>query len=335
MRRLFMINSLASSLLVYCSVASAEPSEIPDTLLLPEAVQEIYPTVIGNEVWIAGGISSELPDQQGNMTAKVHYWSQKNKSWMEAPKLPEGRHHTYLQAMGEKIFAFGGFVQTQQGQWHNSNDVLMLDEKRSHWRRVAELPIPISETVGAVIGNKIHLVGGRSPKGKLNGQWQHSTDTDVHLVFDPLTFEFTRKASLPVARNSSATAQLGDRWFVIGGRQINGKLFNELLEYLPHEDKWLALAEMPEGRAGHAAAILHDKLYVFGGENTQGINKDILEFDFKTSQWQRITGQEVARHGLGAVTLNDHILLIGGAKQVGLKQTLKTTLRFIPQKSAF
>ncbi|MBT1443694.1 galactose oxidase [Shewanella sp. JM162201] len=324
---------LTSSLLIVSSITMAEPEESHETLLLPEAIQEIYPALVGDEVWIAGGISSELPAQQGNMTAKVHYLSQDNRAWTSAPDLPEGRHHTYLQAVGERLFAFGGFVQTQQGQWFNSDDVLMLDEERSRWRPVATLPMPLSETVAAVINNKVHLVGGRSAKGELNGQWQHSTDVDVHLVFDPQTFEFTRKASLPGARNSAATVQLGERWFVIGGRQTNGKVFNDLLEYLPAEDRWLEGPSMPEGRAGHAAAILGDKLYVFGGESAQGVNKDILVFDFKSNQWQRVKGHEIARHGLGAVTVDDHILLIGGAKHVGLEQTLNTTQRFYPEKT--
>ena len=133
---------------------------------LPEAVQEIYPAVYKNKIWVAGGISSTLPAEQGNMTAKVHFWSTEEKQWQQAPSLPEGRHHTYLQAAAGKLFAFGGFINSAQGQWLNTADVLLLDETKNTWIKVAEIPIPLSETVGTVIKGKIHLAGGRSPQKK-------------------------------------------------------------------------------------------------------------------------------------------------------------------------
>ena len=151
---------------------------------LPEAIQEIYPTVMNQQVWVAGGISTELPASTGKMTAKVHFWSPEYLSWQSAPSLPEGRHHTYLIAVEKRLFAFGGFVNAQ-GQWTNSRDVLMLDEGAKAWQKVASLPFALSETVGAVLNGKVHLAGGRSPSSEKNGQWQHSLDVSAHLVFDP------------------------------------------------------------------------------------------------------------------------------------------------------
>lgn len=288
---------------------------------LPEAVQEIYPAVYKNKIWVAGGISSTLPAEQGNMTDKVHFWSTEEKQWQQAPSLPEGRHHTYLQAAAGKLFAFGGFINSEQGQWLNTADVLLLDETKNAWRKVAELPIPLSETVGAVINGKIHLAGGRSPQSKQNGQWQHSTDTAAHFVFDPLNYTFSQAKPLPSPRNSAATVVTDNGWVVIGGRQIGGNNLTDVLIYDVDNNNWRSLPPLPEARAGHAAALKGDYIYIFGGEHHSGVYQNILKYHIKTSAWQSIKTWPEARHGLGSASLSDQIWLIGGALNAGLANT--------------
>ena len=287
---------------------------------LPEAIQEIYPTVMNQQIWVAGGISSELPASTGNMTAKVHYWSPEYARWKSAPSLPEWRHHTYLIAVENRLFAFGGFVNTQ-GQWTNSRDVLMLDKGAKAWQKVASLPFALSETVGAVLNGKVHLAGGRSPNSEKNGQWQHSLDVSAHLVFDPKNFTFTEAAALPSARNSAASAQVNGRWFVLGGRTVGGEPITDMLEYLPETDTWQAHAALPKARAGHAAAVIDNAITVFGGEHSQGVDREVFSYDLTKQQWRKTFEWQTPRHGLGAVTLNGQIWLVGGATKVGLSET--------------
>ena len=287
---------------------------------LPEAIQEIYPTVMNQQIWVAGGISTELPASTGKMTAKVHYWSPKYASWQSAPSLPEGRHHTYLIAVENRLFAFGGFVNSQ-GQWTNSRDVLMLDKGAKAWQKVASLPFALSETVGAVLNGKVHLAGGRSPHSEQNGQWQHSLDVSTHLVFDPNSFTFKEAAPLPSARNSAASAQVNGRWFVLGGRTVGGEPITDMLEYLPETDTWQAHAALPKARAGHAAAVIDNAITVFGGEHSQGVDREVFSYDLTKQQWRKTFEWQTPRHGLGAVTLNGEIWLVGGATKVGLSET--------------
>ena len=316
--RLSLLVLTASICLLPTLTRQAQASTWPK---LPEAVQEIYPTVFENQIWVAGGISSSLPQSQGNMTAKVHYWSTEFKQWQGVADLPEGRHHTYLQAVGDKLFAFGGFIHSAQGQWLNTADVLLFDKAKNTWTRVAKMPVPLSETVGAVLNGNIHLVGGRSPHSDQNGQWQHSSDIARHFVFDPTTLTFSEAKPLPKALNSAASVQYQGRWIVLGGRQFGGGNLPEVLEYLVDENRWQVLEKMPEGRAGHAAAVLNNSIYVFGGEHENGVYQDILCYAFATGQWQVVGKWPMPQHGLGAVTLNDEIWLIGGASRPGLAET--------------
>lgn len=310
------------------SNSASKQQELPQ---LPQAVQEIYPAVYQGKIWVAGGISSHLPQSQGQMTDQVQFWSPGMQQWQKSVPLPEGRHHTYLQAVtlktgNEKLFAFGGFINSdtnnsEQGQWKNTADVLLLDIKNGHWKKVAQMPAPLSETVAAVIDGKIHLAGGRSSKENKNSQWQHSTDVNWHWVFDPVTYEVTQAAPLPSARNSAATVQLKNRWIVIGGRTVGGKNLTEVLEYDAKQNRWINLPAMPEGRAGHAAAVLGNHIQIFGGEHDTSIYTPVLQFDLRKNQWQTIGNWQTARHGLGAVNLDGKIWLIGGATDAGLKNT--------------
>jgi len=287
---------------------------------LPEAIQEIYPTVMNQQIWVAGGISTELPASTGKMTAKVHFWSPKYASWQSAPSLPEGRHHTYLIAVENRLFAFGGFVNSQ-GQWANSRDVLMLDKGAKAWQKVASLPFALSETVGAVLNGKVHLAGGRSPSSEKNGQWQHSLDVSAHLIFDPKSFTFKKAAPLPSARNSAASVQVNGRWFVLGGRTVGGEPITDMIEYLPETNTWQAHAALPKARAGHAAAVIDNAITVFGGEHSQGVDREVFSYDLTKQQWRKTFEWQTPRHGLGAVTLNGEIWLVGGATKVGLSET--------------
>ena len=321
---------LAKLLLAFSITCLPYPLSAKEPLApkLPEAIQEIYPTVMNQQIWVAGGISTELPASTGNMTAKVHYWSPEYASWKSAPSLPEGRHHTYLIAVENRLFAFGGFVNTQ-GQWTNSRDVLMLDKGAKAWQKVASLPFALSETVGAVLNGKVHLAGGRSPNSEKNGQWQHSLDVSAHLVFDPKNFTFTEAAALPSARNSAASAQVSGRWFVLGGRTVGGEPITDMLEYLPETDTWQAHAALPKARAGHAAAVIDNAITVFGGEHSQGVDREVFSYDLTKQQWRKTFEWQTPRHGLGAVTLNGQIWLVGGATKVGLSETSRevTSLR--------
>lgn len=312
-----------SSLVVFSTITSAQTDQSPPHLFpaLPQAVQEIYPAIYQEKIWVAGGISSHLPQNQGQMTNQVHFWEPGMTQWQAASPLPEGRHHTYLQAIGEKLFAFGGFINSDKGQWKNTSDVLLLDKASSSWKKIAQMPAPLSETVAAVINGKIHLAGGRSPNGKENSQWQHSTDVSWHWVFDPVSYQFTNATPLPGARNSAASIQFNNRWIVIGGRTVGGANLTEVLEYQPEQDQWKTLPAMPEGRAGHAAAIIEDKIQVFGGEHENGVYTSVLQFDIAKNRWQSIGTWPQARHGLGAINLNRKLFLIGGAADTGLKNT--------------
>lgn len=291
-------------------------------LLVP--VQEIYPAVFQGEIYVAGGLSSELPKQQGQMTAQVQIYNPKTDTWRFGPALPEGRHHGQLVTVNKQLFLFGGFIQANGGYWSASADVLQFDPEQQRWLKVAVLPRPLSETVSFVQDNKVHLVSGRSPATELNAQWQDQVDLAIHWIFDPVSLKTEVAPVLPEAKNSAAALLLNNRGYVVGGRQVKGGNKASAHSFDAQMQQWTVLPDMPQAQAGLAAATLNQQIWVFGGEffgQGGGVFHQVWSYSVQENRWQHQGEMPVPRHGLGAVTLDDAIYVLGGATAAGLKQT--------------
>jgi N-acetylneuraminic acid mutarotase len=291
-------------------------------MLLP--VQEIYPAVFQGEIYVAGGLSSELPKQQGQMTAQVQIYNPTTNQWRYGPTLPEGRHHAQLVAVDQQLFLLGGFIQSNDGNWSASADVLQLNLKQQRWLKVATLPAPLSETVSFVLQGKVHLISGRSPATTANAQWQDQADVAVHWLFDPRSLKIEVASAFPVAKNSAAGLALHGVGYVVGGRQVKAGNLAQLHRFDEKTKQWRPEASMPEAQAGLAVAALHQQLWVFGGEFFQqggGVFSTVWSYSPSDTRWQQQGKMPVPRHGLGAVSLGDAIYLMGGATAAGLKQT--------------
>jgi N-acetylneuraminic acid mutarotase len=85
---------------------------------------------------------------------------------------------------------------------------------------------------------------------------------------------------------------------------------------------WTALPLMPVARSGTQAAVLNDKIFVFGGEKFGGVFNNTEMFDPITQRWSELTPMPVGRHGTGAVTLRNMIFIpAGGPLNGGEAQT--------------
>ena len=291
-------------------------------LLIP--VQEIYPAVFQGEIYVAGGLSSELPKQQGQMTALVQIYNPKTDQWRYGPALPEGRHHGQLVAVNEQLFLVGGFIQANGGHWSASADVLQLDLDQQRWLKVASLPAPLSETVSWVLDHNIHLVSGRSPATSANAQWQDQADVATHWIFDLKSLKTTVAPALPEAKNSAAGTVFNNMGYLFGGRQVKGGNKADVYSFNTQNQQWTLQKAMPDAQAGLAVAALNQQIFLFGGEFFQqggGVFSKVWSYSPAENSWQQQGEMPVPRHGLGAVELDDAIYLIGGATAAGLKQT--------------
>ena len=129
---------------------------------MPWAAQEVYATVVAGRVVVAGGLRGAGSELQ--IEDRTGLYDPVSDAWEEGPRLPEPRHHPMLVA-GEdgRAYAFGGFARCAGGEWNARTEIWAMDSDR--WVDAGAMPEPQCETVGALLGGRIHLVTGRSPRG--------------------------------------------------------------------------------------------------------------------------------------------------------------------------
>jgi len=296
---------------------------------LPLAVQEIYPAVHQGRIHVAGGIMAEaMRDGEGQIvgaTARHVSWQPGDESWREEAPLPSARHHPNLVSAGGSLLSLGGFLTREGGlDWTMTAETLAYDAENDAWADGPAAPEPHGETVCVAVGDTVHVIGGRTPKGDSNMTWNDHVDSDRHLVLDATSGTWERAAPAPTKRNSAAGALLGGAIHVVGGRTVDGGNVRVHEVWDTAEDRWRTAAPMPEvphgGQGGLAAAVIGGRLVAMGGEyftDGGGVYPNVWIYDPSTDEWQAGPAMLTPRHGLGAVSIGQNLYAIGGAVQAG------------------
>ena len=300
--------------------ASKTPGYITDLKPLPFPVQEIYPAAHKGRIHIAGGLLAEGGRVTSVSDRHIAY-DPKTQATATLASLPSPRHHPHAVAHNGQLFLLGGFgANPGEVNWIMSTDTLRYDDSASAWTALAPAPEPHAEVVAASLGARIHIVGGRRPKGSTNLAYGDHEDVARHLVYDPASNTWTNAAPALSARNSAAGGVINGLWHVVGGRGMVSGPTDAHEVYDPREDRWRTAAPMPKGSGagGNAAGVLGGMLYVFGGEyfdNGGRVHPEAWRYDPSADAWTSAPPMPTPRHGLGAVVIGDNIWLVGGARK--------------------
>lgn len=323
-RRNFLLAAASTALVAGIPPLRAASSGWRSAPSLPLAVQEIYPNVLNGRIYLAGGIYAEGGQARG-ATARHFSWAPGEVAWSEKAPLPKPRHHPNIVGAGGKIYALGGFdVGSAPMAWTMTGETLIYDPATDAWSEGPAAPEPHGETVCVAVGQHIHVIGGRTPKGEANMRWTDHVDSDRHFFLDTQSGTWEQAAPALVKRNSAAGALVGGSVHVVGGRQVGGGNLVNHEVYDKREDRWRTAAPMPQGQGGLAAAAVDGRLYAFGGEyfgGDGGVYPEAWAYSSQTDTWAAIEDMPTPRHGLGAVTLGGDIYAIGGAEAVSGNQT--------------
>jgi N-acetylneuraminic acid mutarotase len=106
--------------------------------------------------------------------------------------------------------------------------------------------------------------------------------------------------------------------YVIGGENSAGVL-SDLQRYDPVTDTWVTLTSMPTARAGAAAAVIDDGIFVIGGrQSTSGpcsggpYMGTVEKYDVDTDTWSTVAPLPNPRSDLPAVAHGGKIFVFGG-----------------------
>lgn len=281
----------------------------------PWSLQEVYAAVRGRTVVVAGGMRSSADGGiRFETLAGTAVFDTASETWERGPDLPAPRHHLVLASAGGAIHGYGGFVgESLRDGFRFRGDVFTLRD--GGWSRAGRMPVPLGETVAAVLDGRVHLATGslHPPEEGPTGA------TGRHLVHDPADGSWTTARPAPTARSSAAGAVVDGRLYVVGGRRRGpGGLENlgALERYDPEADRWESLRPLPRPAGGLAGAALDGALYCFGGERFGPGGGEVFGSTWayrpEADEWREMPPMPTPRHGLAAAAVDGRVWAVGG-----------------------
>jgi len=268
----------------------------------PVAVQEVASAALGDQLYLAGGITLALPP----FTTLHHRYDTSTDTWTQVAPLPAAEHHLHGEAIDTTVYYLGGL---RDFPFVISGQVYAYDPTANTF--TTKRPMPAGRERGAVgaaqLDDKIYVAGGL----------RDDAATALFDVYDPATDTWTALPDLPHPREHLGAAFVGDRLYVVGGRTSSGGGGADVTEtdvYDVSEGRWISgLAPLPTPRGGLAVAAFHGRVFAIGGEGGGGVHAENEAYDPERDAWSPVAPMPTPRHGIQAASHADAIWLAGGA----------------------
>ena len=253
------------------------------------------------------------------------------KTWDSVAAMPIGMHHFQAVVLGDKVYIAGAFT---GGYPHEKpvENIWIFNTENNTWQKGAA--IPTSRLRGAagvaVYQKKIYMVAGIQD-GHYDG---HVTWMDE---YDPGTDTWRILPDAPHARDHFQLAVVGDQFIVAGGRRSSAKT-NEVFTLTERavdvfyfsKQHWTTLPasdSIPTARAGCTTVVLHNEVWVIGGESGKQAkaHAEVEVLNSKTMKWRSHHALQTGRHGTQAAVWKKKIVIAAGSANRGGGPELSTT----------
>lgn len=271
----------------------------------PTKRTEVTAASLDGKIYVIGGFAQGL----ALTSSLVEEYSPANDSWRARAPMPEGRHHAGIGVVNDRLYVIGGFHHSLLNMWNPTATVYEYDPHSDQWATRKPMPTARGALAVAVLGGKLHAIGGYGKDG----------NSGAHEVYDPDTDTWAMAAPLPVPRDHHTVAAVGGRLYAIGGRlnrQYSQNLaVNEM--YDPSTNQWTRKADLPTARSGITAQAAGGRIYVFGGEAPTGTFHQNEAYDPERDAWDSQTPMPTSRHGLGSAVVGGKIYVLCGGPTPG------------------
>ncbi|MDQ8730567.1 kelch repeat-containing protein [Bradyrhizobium sp. LHD-71] len=224
---------------------------------IPRGANHIGVAFLDGKLYAIGGFL----EQNRKPHSACYVWDPSVDAWQAIAFLPRPVGSAAVVAFGGKLHCIGGaigdtFDTKKSIDWH-----LVYDPKTNQWDARAPMPTARDHTGTVVVGNLIHVVGGRVDS--------FHTNSNLHHAYDPSTDKWQMRNPLPTARSGHGAVLYRNKLFVMGGEGTN-RVFGQNEAYDPAKDSWEQYAPMLTPRHGLGAALVGDEICVAGGGAVMG-----------------------------------------------------------------
>ena len=312
----------------------------------PEANEELQGTAAGGKLYVFQGIKPVWVPM-----GIVYEYDPATDRWVKKKPMPRPSHHTAVAELNGKIYLFGGFVLPESGPpaWVPIDNAWEYDPAVDSWRALAPMPTKRGAAAAAGANGKLYVIGGAA-------QLPGDTNPAIHPArphrslgtieeYDPATNSWRERSPMPTPRNHVAIGAVKGKIYVIGGR-LGGAFITAMpdhthlvQEYTPATDSWALKAPMPTARSAVASTVLHDKIYVAGGEiqtyEYLATFRALEAYNPATNTWERLPPMPLPRHGLAGAAIGNRLHLVSGDLQSSIVPRPKGVEFHTDQHDAF
>lgn len=237
-------------ILIQFAANSLQPviQNLPD---LPVAVTNASMTVIGSNVYIAGGETTvEASDQLLVLDLKNI-----GSGWHQLPAIPKPVSHAVLLAKDNRIYLIGGRKRNSNGISTLYNSVFAFDLLTNQWTEKKSLPYSLSAGTGAVYKNQILLFGGDK------GETFHRTEELI--------------AAINAAADEATKKKLTDEKTAL--QSAHPGFSKEVLSYNIMNDSWQIIGNIPYATPVTTTAVTWNNcFFIPSGEIKAGVRSPYI-----------------------------------------------------------
>jgi hypothetical protein len=163
----------------------------------------------------------------------------------EVTTLPSARTGAVTTVHGGLLYVAGGVFDTSNPQDEINKQFDRYDPAADRWTKLTHLKIPLYRPQVCVYRNQVYFFGGLT--------YQPERVTNFTMRYDLDVFKWQQWSSTPVPREGGRAFVVGDRIYLLGGRESYGfdqpdRMNRRVHEYDPYEDDWTELpTQLPEG----------------------------------------------------------------------------------------
>lgn len=188
---------------------------------MPTARQHINCGVYGNEIFIAGGLTS-----WENITKKHEVYNVLSDTWSERTAIPTLRNNATVVSIDSLMYVIGG-AGTKDNIWGDVWTVETYNFRSDTWVQKNDLPQLLFGPGVTVVNNEIYVLGGQTREGKVEDA------TTKTFIYKDKSDKWIESTPLPVKNVFFGCTSIDNKIYVIGGT-VGGN---------PNWDNYLAVYE--------------------------------------------------------------------------------------------
>ena len=254
--------------------------------------------VVDGRIYAAGGAGLVNPRDD------FEVYDPATGRWSPRPALPEGLERFAMAEAGGRLYVAGGY----SGDSGPSPvaAVWSYDPEANLWRSEPAMPGAKASFSMLSHGGLLYALGGEDGAPGM-------------FVHDPETLEWSALPAPPaIDRRGAAAVTLNAEFWLIGGAK-DGEGSARVDIYDPQSGEWRRGPDLPEPRAGHAAAVRDGALHVFGGRSADMRRTVQVHWVLEpgADAWREGPAMPGPRTEAAAVALDEEVWLIGGGAGSG------------------